>query len=326
MKAYDFSYDGKKLSSFGFVICNFGSKGVDTVSNGSYITFNTVSVLGGSKHRLTSTEYEDCLETTIQICKNSCISDVTEISSHELREITRWLNRKKFLKLKILNEDYLDLYYEASFNINRIELDGRLYGLELEIKTNRPYALKDTQTVIVKTRKLYTWEKYIKTDDGKKGEFTGECVTSYDRNKYPDDGIIIYPEGDIEPSYSPVESSHYYVYKDEKNVASINNLSHEEGYIYPYTEITILQDGNLNIYNLLEDRNTTINNCTSGEVITMDYPLIQSSISSHSIQNDFIDWNFFRIASTYDDSRNDLVTSIPCEIKIKYSPIVKVGL
>ena len=60
MKAFDFSYDGKNLGDFGFILCNFGgSKGLETVSDGCQITLNTVSVLGGSKHRLTSTEYEE---------------------------------------------------------------------------------------------------------------------------------------------------------------------------------------------------------------------------------------------------------------------------
>ena len=102
-------------------------------------------------------------------------------------------------------------------------------------------------------------------------------------------------------------------------------MSQEEGFIYPYTEITIKRDGNLDIYNALEDRHTRIFDCVAGEVITMDYPVIQSSISSHNIQNDF-NWKFFRVANTCENSRNDLTISIPCEIKIKYSPIVKVGL
>lgn len=90
-------------------------------------------------------------------------------------------------------------------------------------------------------------------------------------------------------------------------------------------EIVILEDGDLNIHNAIENRNTYIGNCVAGEVITMDYPVIQSSIPSHDIQNNF-NWVFFRIANTYENNRNDLTISIPCKIKIKYSPIVKVGL
>lgn len=264
MKAYDFEYAGRFLHDFGMVICKFGSSGLETVSNGSQIVFNTLSTLNGSKHELVSTRYEDCLGTTIQICKYRCNSDVKEISSIEFRELTKWLNRKKFLKFKILDEDYIDLYFEASFNVSRIEFDGKLYGLELEIVTNRPYALKEPRIIGVKNL----------VQNGKH---------------------------------------------------SINDTSHEEGYIYPYTEIHIAEDGNLNIHNSIEDRDTYIANCVAGEIITMDYPVIKSSISSHNIQNDF-NWSFFRVANTYENSRNDLTISIPCTIKIKYSPIVKVGL
>lgn len=312
MKAYDFEFDGINLSEFGFIICNFDSKGLNTVSNGSVITFNTVSTHSGSKHDLTSTEYEDCLETTIQICKNYCSSDVKEITSTEFRQLTKWLSRKKFLKFKILDEDYIDLYFEASFNINRIEFNGILYGLELEVMTNRPFALKEPKIANIQIRKLYTWEKYCKTSDGKRGESIGEYVTSYNRNLYPDDGV---------------KNNYYYVYVGEKleDKAVINDISHEEGHIYPYTEIIINENGNLNIHNSIEDRNTYIANCVAGEVIIMDYPVIKSSVSSHDILNDF-NWNFFRVANTYDDNRNELTVSIPCNIKIKYSPIVKVGL
>ena len=265
MKAYDFSYGDKNLSDFGFILCNFdGSKGLETVSDGCQVTFNTVPALGGSKHNLTSTEYEECLEDVWQICKHSCNGGIQEITESEHREITRWLNRKIFLKLKILDESHMDIYYEAAFNISKIEIDGRLFGFELEVRTNAPFAFKEPRLITIKNL----------VQDGKH---------------------------------------------------SINDTSHEEGYIYPHTEITVNESGNLKIYNAIENRNTYIANCVAGEVIIMDYPVIQSSISSHNIQNDF-NWNFFRVANTYENSRNDLTISIPCAIKIEYSPIVKVGL
>ena len=268
MKAYDFEFDGKRLSEFGMIICSFDSKGVETLSNGSVVTFNTVPVLGGSKHELVSTVYEDCLEATIQICKDTCSGNTLEISPHEFRNLTRWLSRKKFLKFKLLSEEYIDLYFEASFNINRIEIDGRLIGLELEVRTNRPFALKEPKTITVNN--------------------TAENIANNKKH-------------------------------------SIFDQSHEEGYIYPHTEITIVESGDLDIYNILEDRHMVVRNCIAGEVITMDYPIVQSSLSSHDIQNDF-NWNFFRVANTYENRRNDLTISIPCTIKIKYSPIIKVGL
>lgn len=264
MKAYDFCYDNKNLSDFGFVICNFGNKGLDTISDGAIVSFDTVPVFNGAYHTLTNTTYEDCLEATLQICKHTCAGGVQEITTSEHRQLTKWLSRKRFLKLKFFDEDHIDLYYEALINVSKIELDGKLYGLELEILTNRPFALKEPKIITINN------------------------VSQHGKH-------------------------------------SINDISHEEGYIYPYTEITIKQSGNLNIHNTIENRNTYIANCIAGEIIIMDYPIIHSSISSHNIQNDF-NWNFFRIANTYDNSRNDLTISIPCEIKMKYSPIVKVGI
>ena len=265
MKAFDFSFGDKNLSDFGFILCNFGgSKGLETVSDGCQITFKTVPVLGGTRHNLTSAIYEDYLESVWQICKHSCKGDIQEITESEHREITKWLNQKKFLKLKILDDSHIDLYYEAAFNVSKIEIDGRLFGFELEVCTNAPFAYKDPKTIVVKNLE--------------------------------------------------VNGKH-----------AVNDISHEEGYIYPYTEITVNADGDLKVFNAIENRETVIKNCVAGEVITMDYPVIKSSISSHNIQNDF-NWVFFRMANTYENSRNDLTISLPCTIKIKYSPIVKVGL
>ena len=52
MKAYDFSYDNRNLSEFGCILCSFGDKDVETVSDGCEITFNTIPTLNGSKHNL----------------------------------------------------------------------------------------------------------------------------------------------------------------------------------------------------------------------------------------------------------------------------------
>lgn len=264
MKARDFEFDGKRLSSYGCIIARFGDKGLETIS-GAEITFNTIPSLMGSKHRLTSTTYESCLETVIQIVKCSCNADIEEISTSLFRELTRWLNKKSFKKFKILDENHIDLYYMASIkSINRIELDGRLIGLELNIITDSPHAFHEPRIITI-------------------------------------NNIV------------------------ENGKHSINDTSYEEGYIYPHTEIVVNESGDLNIYNAIENRDTLIKNCIANEVITMDYPVITSSLQSHNIQNDF-NWKFFRIANTYDNSRNDLIVSLPCSIKLKYSPIVKVGI
>lgn len=321
MKAYNFEYAGKTLEQFGMILCRFdGSKGLDTVDDGAEINFTTVSTMNGLKHNLTSSQYEECLEATWQICKHSCSGDIQEITSIEHRNLTAWLCRKRFLKLKILDEDNIDLYHEAIINVSKIELDGKLMGLELSVTTNRPFALKEAKMTTINCiegQEVYGWEKY-QTDPEiiKLGYVTSTNANAYPQGKVSADGNII--EGEHTDGYQYVTVGQVYT-------KSINDISYEEGFIYPYTEIIVKSDGNLRIHNAIENRETYIADCRAGEVITMDYPVIKSSDSSHNIQNDF-NWNFFRVANTYENSRNDLTISLPCSIKIKYSPIVKVGL
>ena len=105
----------------------------------------------------------------------------------------------------------------------------------------------------------------------------------------------------------------------------IYSKSDEEGHIYPDMEITISQDGDFELYNSFEGRTMRIANCVVGEVIRVKYPMIESSLQEHKIQNDF-NWKFFRIATTFREKANDITISIPCTIKMVYSPVVKVGI
>ncbi|MCI8579779.1 MAG: hypothetical protein HFH04_03395 [Dorea sp.] len=264
MKSYDFEYDGLTLSDMGYMMCKFDSSSMQTISNGSQITFNTVSFLNGKKYELTDIAYDECLKTTFQICKNPCNNDDLNINVRNLRDLVTWLNRKEFHKFKLLNEEYMDLYFESSFNVSTIEFGDNICGLELEMITNRPFALHEPISFTIKS-----------------------------------------------------------VEQNTKKI--ISDISDEEGYIYPHTEIEILEDGVLTIHNDLENRTMEIKDCIAGEKILLDYPLISSSIQSHKIQDDF-NWNFFRIYNTFRNNQNTLTISIPCIIKIEYSPIVKVGL
>ena len=273
-KAYNFEYDGLQLSDFGFMLCKFDDGGVDTVLNGSEISFNTVPTMRGMKHELASSSYENCLTATFQICKNYCdYSNDEEISVEDMRDIMRWLNRKEFHKFKLIDHDgeYSGMFFEASFNVSRIEINGRLYGFELEMFTNRPFGLREPITINIDT---------IGID-----EITG----LYDKK-------------------------------------SVFSKSDEEGYIYPdVLEITIHKDGDFEMRNGVENRVMKIANCKKDEVITVNYPMITSSLPSHKILNDF-NWVFFRIATTFKNRLNEITTSLPCSIKIVYTPIVKVGI
>ena len=229
MKALDFEYDGYLLSDFGFMICSFGDKGLETISNGSKISFNTTPIFNGSKSLLTQVSYDENIECNFAICKNPCVTasgDVEPITATEESQIMRWLNRKKFLKFRVLQDGYEDIYFNGSFKIDKYVLDGNVYGFELTFTSDRPYATYDSV--------MYNFT--ISTENGN------------------------------------------YV---------INDISDEIGYIYAKMKIKCLSSGNLIINNSIEKRDTVIKNCTQNEIISLDYPIIESTLISHKLQNDF---------------------------------------
>lgn len=141
MNVIDFEYDSQNLSDYGFIVCSFDkSSGAEYKSAGSVITFNKVHRLNG-RYVSTGTQYNDCITTTFDICKNPDLYDDLSINSDECRDIVRWLNRKEFLPFRLVDDDYeSDLcYYDASFNIERIEIGAELFGLRLTMETDKPF-------------------------------------------------------------------------------------------------------------------------------------------------------------------------------------------
>lgn len=151
----NFEYDGLMLSDFGCIMCTFNNNGLETVTNGSNITFNTSPILNGDKHVLTGTKYNECLTTNFQICKNPCYHTTQQEMYFTVDEevaLMRWLNRKEFLKFKLIKEGYENIYFNGSFNIQKLVTGSDIVGFELNLVTNRPFAIyediKKTFTII----------------------------------------------------------------------------------------------------------------------------------------------------------------------------------
>ncbi len=156
MYALDFEYDGRHLSDYGFIVCDFNfSSGATNASIGSKITFNKVSRHYGRKHSLLSTQYDETLTSTFHICKNPDIfdTDEMEISYEEYTELVRWLNRKHYHKFMLMDEDdkyNTFCYYNVSFNIEKIKIRDILYGLSLTIFSDAPFGYGEEQKNIFK--------------------------------------------------------------------------------------------------------------------------------------------------------------------------------
>ena len=131
-----------------------------------------------------------------------------------------------------------------------------------------------------------------------------------------------------------METDKPFAYGSEvKNIWSVANsttrfkltdLSDEIGYTYPTVKITCNQGGNLSIYNDRDSRTVVINNCSAGEVITINGEIqtISSSFNVHKISNDF-NYEFPKIINTMDNRDNYFRFSLPCNVEISYLPIVK---
>ncbi len=269
MFALDFEYDGQYLSDYGFVICSYGgSSGVDTVSAGSTVTFNKVSRHSGKKYSLTSTTYDECIQSTFCIGKNPTIygKDNMRITNDEYRDLMRWLNRREFLPFQLLGGDDYDgetCYFEASFNIGKVKIDEVLYGMELTMETNKPFGYGQEQTV--------TWTI-----------------------------------SDISKKYI------------------LSDISDEIGCTYPSIKIKCNANGELKLYNELENCTMVIKNCSVGEIITIDgdTQIITTSLDSHHIYEDF-NYEFFRIGNSISNRNNKISCTLPCKLEFRYSPIIK---
>lgn len=166
MYALDFEYDGQLLSDYGFIICDFNSSsGADIVTAGSQIVFNIVSRNQGKSYGLTSTQYDECISATFDICKNPDLADDLRINDDEYRDLFRWLNRNEFLKCRFVNENEDDRYYDVSFNISKVKIGEILYGIELAMVSNRPFAYGEEKNISLTFGASSLTSKFYDTSD-----------------------------------------------------------------------------------------------------------------------------------------------------------------
>lgn len=215
MYAYDFEFNGKSLSDYGFIICDIGGDtGTENVSAGGTVTIKTVRHGIGRRYVAVGATYERCIEADFTICKDPCIYKEQEISEDELRDLMRWLNRRAFYKMRFFKEPQNDdngCYYNAAFQISKVCLNGATVGLALHMTTDSPFGHGDKVTltgdvVTSSDNRLETLIKHEDTnddigyifpdmtlfvfsmDDGNNGEMTKITVTN---NMYPDEAFEI---------------------------------------------------------------------------------------------------------------------------------------
>lgn len=138
----DFIFDGESLSSHGYMIVSSNS-GDENIA-ASNMNYQTMKAPLSDVSRLIGTNYEENYSRSFSIIKNDCdgINESTVLSNDDISEMTRWLCRKTYKWFRWESEEMDDeIWYEAMFTVNNMEIAGEVEGLELTVHTNRPFGV-----------------------------------------------------------------------------------------------------------------------------------------------------------------------------------------
>ena len=196
MFATDFQYDGQYLSDYNCTICTTrNTSEITYISAGYQITFNTISRNRGKQRSWIGSQYDSCIQTTFDIYKDTgnlnryggTYCNVEYFTIDEVRDLMVWLNREDFHKFRfVMNDGSEVFYYNASFNVEKIEKNNNVIGLRLTMFTDKPYAYgSDVQTKIEVTRTQLSKQFNVYS----KSDFIGDII--------PDVKITCAASGDI---------------------------------------------------------------------------------------------------------------------------------
>lgn len=188
MYATDFEFANRRLSDFNCITCEIdGNSGFNEVNVGCDITFNTVKNNHSSIHSKTSSSYESVYSTSFHICKNPCNGDDKYFTHEEEQFLRKWLNRHSYEKFKPLpnNDEYYDICYYGSFNVDNNYVAGKNAVLTLNFTGNAPYAFGENHCFQVAIGQGETFSIYGDSDE-----------TSY--TIYPKVDIKCLADGDLE--------------------------------------------------------------------------------------------------------------------------------
>lgn len=149
----DFEWCGQSGSLFGLLPCNFDSPALEANENGATLEFTTVRVPGSDRQRPLSGRYAEALTGTFQVCKNPKTTPAPFFTTEDIRFFNRWLNRRDgyhTFKICIKGDGgYPEYYFRAFLNLKKLELGGRVVGLEITVTTNSPYAYFEPKTAVM---------------------------------------------------------------------------------------------------------------------------------------------------------------------------------
>lgn len=166
----DFEYDGKRLSDYGLMILSFNGTSNDTVSSGASLVFNQVKTTSGNNFDISSSTYDSPYSSPpIQIGKDPCFYKNNQedlyFSPIEISKIQSWLCQDDYCKLKVDQDGYENIYWNATFSSKQILINGRIVGLELSLFTDAPYGHMDEIEIRKRVKKDEPFVIYNLSDE-----------------------------------------------------------------------------------------------------------------------------------------------------------------
>lgn len=167
----DFEFANQRLSDFGCIMCHINTEsGSREIDIGCDITFTTVKNNHSSVHSITSSSYENVYTTTFDIIKYSCNNSGDDIymTSLEVRNLMKWLNRRSYHKFKLINDIVFesDMHHYGSFNVKQVMHGDNILGLSLTFTSNTPYGFAEmTELSFIVTDSDDTFEIYGDGDE-----------------------------------------------------------------------------------------------------------------------------------------------------------------
>lgn len=141
---FDFKYDGKYLSDFNCILATFDSSGGFVTKQGCSLNLQTVKTSSTQKYRKYGLSYDDYLTDTWQLAKQKCDNpDDRYFTTKEIREIIKWLNSEKYRKMYLVDDEYTDIYFMATFNVSKIMNVGKCVGFELNLVCNSSFGYEE---------------------------------------------------------------------------------------------------------------------------------------------------------------------------------------
>ena len=133
----DFIFDGRSLSSMGYILLMQNSEDTIEVSSMSLI-----DIKGARNDRAYATgyKYESNYTGTYTIIKDFCEDpDNPDMSDEEISEVSRWLCRKQYKWFRFVDDENNDIWHKVYITARKQMIGDSVVGMEITLHSNAPY-------------------------------------------------------------------------------------------------------------------------------------------------------------------------------------------